>query len=224
MTSAHLALEAVALYAGLPLLFDRLIARGHRWMLFPGLWTLAAIAALVLRADPAFDDARLWSVHIDPLYARVLVARTIVGIGVVAVLTRRLSPGAWLVLPRTRPRLWLLVATLYPVLSVLPQGVFWRVFFVHRYEPLLGHGATMLVAGTIAFAFAHVIFRNAVAVALTALGGFLFMHTYLATGSMLVSSLEHAAYGVAAFTFGIGRSLYLGSTRAMPAAAQPPAQ
>jgi uncharacterized protein len=58
-------------------------------------------------------------------------------------------------------------------------------------------------------------------VALTALGGLLFLHTYLVTGSMLVSSLEHAAYGVAAFTFGIGRSLYLGggsggSRRAKP--------
>jgi hypothetical protein len=213
MSALRLAVEALALYAGLPLLFDRLLTRGYRRVLFPALWVMATLSMLVLRADPSFDGSRLWSLRVEPSFARVLVARTVLGIGVVAVLSRRLAPDTWLALPRTRPWLWLLLATLYPVLSVLPQGVFWRVFFVHRYEPLLGHGVAMVAAGTLAFAFAHVVFRNAIAIALTALGGLLFLHTYLVTGSMLVSSLEHAAYGVAVFTFGIGRSLYLGSAR-----------
>lgn len=210
----RLVVEAIVLYVGLPLLFDRLLARGYRRLLFPGLWLLAATALFALRADPTFDDAHLWSIRIDPSFARVVAARTVVGIGVVALLSRRYAPDTFLALPRTRPALWLLIAVLYPVVSVLPQGIFWRVFFVHRYAPLLGHGAAMIVAGTLAFAFAHVVFRNAVAIGLTALGGLLFMHTYLATGSMLAASLEHAAYGVAAFTFGIGRSLYLGTARA----------
>lgn len=214
MSSLRLGLEAVALYAGLPLLFDQVLRRGYRRLLFPGLWVLAAVAAIVLRADPTFDGSRVWSLHVEPTFARVLVLRTILGIGVVAVASRRIAPDTWLALPRTRPLLWLLVAVAYPVLSVLPQGALWRVFFVHRYEPLLGHGTAMFAAATLAFAFAHIIFRNAVAVALTALGGLLFLHTYLVTGSMLISSLEHAAYGVAVFTFGIGRSLYLGSARA----------
>jgi hypothetical protein len=213
VTSARLAVEALALYVGLPLLFDRAIAAGYRRLLFPGLWILAVAAALVLRADGSLGDARLWSLHVEPPFARVLVARTLVGLAVIAWLSRRLARDTFLALPRTRPVLWALVALLYPVLSVLPQGVFWRVFFVHRYAPLLGNGAAMLVAGTLAFAFAHVVFRNAVAVVLTGLGGLLFLHTYLVTGSMLVSSLEHAVYGVAAFTFGIGRALYLGSAR-----------
>jgi hypothetical protein len=211
--NAALALEAIALYGGLPLLFDRVLTRGYRRLLFPALWCLAGLAALALRADPAFDGARLTSVHVDPAFARVLLARTVAGIGVVAVLSRRFAPETFLALPRTRPALWLLIATFYPLLSVLPQSVFWRVFFVQRYAPLLGHGAAMLVAGALAFAFAHIVFRNAVAVLLTALGGLFFLHTYLVTGSLVVSSLEHAAYGVAAFTFGIGRSLYLGTTR-----------
>jgi hypothetical protein len=214
MRAPWLLLEALALYAALPLAFDQLIVRGYRRLLFPGLWVLATVAALVLRSDPNFDAASLWSLHVDPGFARLLVARTVVGIGVVAVLSRRLAPDTFLLLPRTRPGLWLLIAAFYPLLSVLPQGVFWRVFFVHRYAPLLGHHGAMFVAGTAAFAFAHVIFRNGLALVLTALGGALFLHTYLSTGSMLVSSLEHAVYGVAAFTFGVGRSLYLGSARA----------
>ena len=211
-----LALEAVLLFVGLPLAFDQLIARGYRRLLFPALWVLAAASALVLRADPTFEGSRLWSLHVEPAFARVLVVRTVAGIAFVAVLSRRLAPQTFLALPRTRPGLWVLVGLFYPLLSVLPQGVFWRVFFVHRYAPLLGHGAGLLIVGAVAFAFAHVIFRNVVAVALTALGGLFFLHTYLATGSMLVSGLEHAAYGVAAFTFGVGRLLYLGSARAAP--------
>src|SRR5262249_53376948 len=143
----------------------------NRRLLFPMLWALALIVALVLRADPTFDGRKLWSIRIEPAYARVLVARTVVGIAVVAALSRRLSADSFLALPRTRPGLWLLIATFYPVLSVLPQGVILRVFFVHRYAPLLGWGPALLVAGTLAFAFAHIIFRNAIAVALTALGG-----------------------------------------------------
>jgi membrane protease YdiL (CAAX protease family) len=214
MSTARLAAEAIVLYAGLPLIFDRVLTRGYRGLLLPGLWILASVAALVLHADPTFDSSRIWAIRIDPGYARLLAVRTVVGVGVVGALSRRFAPGAWLALPRSRPTLWVLLVLLYPVLSVLPQSVFWRVFFVHRYEPLFGQGAAMIAASTLAFAFAHVVFRNAIAVALTALGGLLFVHTYLATGSMLVSGLEHAVYGVAAFSFGIGQSLRLGSARA----------
>jgi hypothetical protein len=136
-----------------------------------------------------------------------------VGIAVIGWLSHRYAPEGFLRLPRESPRLWGVVAVLYPLLSVLPQGILFRVFFLHRYEPLFGHGAAMLVAGTIAFSFAHVIFRNAVALGVTALGGLIFMLSQMATGSMLIASLEHAVYGVAAFTFGMGRFLFLGAAR-----------
>lgn len=213
MLSTPLALEALALYVGLPLVFDRLLIRGARRLLFPALWVCAVLAIVALTADPSFDARALWSLPTDPARTRLIALRTAFGVATVGVLSRRFSPGTFLWLPRTRPWLWLLVATLYPLLSVLPQGVIFRVFFVHRYMPLFGHGAALLAVGALAFAFAHVIFRNVVAVALTGIGGLLFLHTYLVTGSMLLSSLEHATYGVAAFTFGIGRSLYLGATR-----------
>lgn len=213
MDPVRLALEAMGLYVGLPLLFDRLVARGHARLLFPALWTLAAGALLALRADPSFDLASLGAVHLEASTALWLAARTVAGVGVVAALSLRFAPGAFLELPRARPWLWLLIAVLYPLLSVLPQGIVWRVFFAHRYAPIFGTGPGLLVAGAAAFAFAHIVFRNVPAVALTALGGALFLHTYLTTGSMLVSSAEHAVYGVAAFTFGIGRSLRLGTAR-----------
>ena len=206
-----LLLEALALYGGLPLLFDALVRRGYRRLLFPGLWVLAAVALAALRADPSFDASHLWSLHLDPGYARALALRATLAVALLAALSWRMMPDSFLALPRKAPGWWLLIAVAYPLVSVLPQGLLWRVFFVHRYAPLLGRGPAMLVAGTVAFALAHVAFRNVTAIALTGLGGALFLHAYLATGSMLVSSLEHALYGVAAFTFGVGRALYLGA-------------
>jgi uncharacterized protein len=45
----------------------------------------------------------------------------------------------------------------------------------------------------------------------TAIGGALFLQTYLASRSMLLATLEHAAYGMVAFTLGFGRFLYHGA-------------
>jgi hypothetical protein len=208
---AWLLVEVVVLFGGLPVLFDRAVASGWRRMLFPMLWLLAGCAWLKLRSDPSFDASRLWSLHVEPTYARVMGVRAALTLVFLAVLSRRLVPDAFLALPRQRPLFWVVLAILYPLVSVLPQGLLWRVFFVHRYTPLLGNGAALLFVGTAAFAWAHLAFRNRAAIVLTALGGALFLHAYLATGSMLVSSLEHALYGVAAFTFGVGRMLYLGA-------------
>jgi hypothetical protein len=210
---AWLLVEAVALFGGLPVLFDYAVRRGYRRLLFPSLWLLAAAATFVLRSDASFDGSRLWSVHVEPAYGHVMVIRAVLTLVFLAVLSWRLTPESFLALPRRMPGFWVLIAILYPLVSVLPQGLLWRVFLVHRYEPLLGSGPLLLVVGTAAFAWAHLAFRNATAIVLTGLGGGLFLHAYLATGSMLVSSLEHALYGVAAFTFGVGRSLVLGARR-----------
>jgi hypothetical protein len=111
-------------------------------------------------------------------------------------------------LPRQRPRLWWLLVVGYPGASALPQGVVWRVFFVHRYAALLDANR-LLVLGGAAFAVAHLTFRNPTAVALTGVGGVLFLDTYLETHSMLLATIEHGAYGILVFTLGLGRYLYL---------------
>jgi hypothetical protein len=105
----------------------------------------------------------------------------------------------------------LLVAIGYPLLSALPRGFIWRVFFARRYAALFRRRHALLIAGALSFAFAHLVFQNVLAVVATAIGGALFLHTYLASRSMLLATLEHATYGVAAFTLGLGRFLYHGA-------------
>jgi membrane protease YdiL (CAAX protease family) len=206
-------LELVLLFAGLPLLFDRLLVLGYRRLLFPVMWLGAAGALSALLNDPAFDRRRLTALPWSDPSLPWIAGRVAIGLLGLGYLSYRLAPASFLSLPKERPLLWLVIFVAYPLLSVLPQALIWRAFFIHRYAPLLGEGAVMMGASALAFAFAHIIFRNAVAVLVTAVGGILFANTYLATGSMLLSSLEHAAYGIAAFTFGLGRYLYLGAAR-----------
>ena len=94
---------------------------------------------------------------------------------------------------------------LYPVLSVYPQGIVYRAFVFERYRNLFSPDWAIVLASTITFAYAHIVFRNWLAVGLTFLGGLLFGFRYLETGSLFTSSFEHALYGCAIFTMGLGQ-------------------
>lgn len=97
---------------------------------------------------------------------------------------------------------------LYPVLSVYPQGIVYRAFLFGRYRELFGHAWAMVLVSAIAFAYVHVVFRNPLAPSLSFLGGLLFATRYEQTGSLFISSFEHALYGCAIFTIGLGRWFY----------------
>jgi membrane protease YdiL (CAAX protease family) len=145
---------------------------------------------------------------------RVDVCSRLVRFGVLSVallgVGRLLNPSGFLWLPRKRPWFWLVFLLLYPPLSVLPQSLLWRVFFVHRYAALLGDPHTLVIVGAAAFALGHLAFWNLPAMVMTGLGGALFLGTYLDTRSLLMSAAEHSAYGFVALTAGLGKFLYRG--------------
>ena len=130
-------------------------------------------------------------------------------IGVVLVL--RFAPEDFLSLPRSDPRLWCLIMVLYPILSVYPRGIIYRAFLFERYRSLLGGGWGVVLSSAAAFAFVQIVFRSFLAVALTLPAGLLFAVRYWQTGSLLASSAEHALYGCAIFTIGLGRWFYHGA-------------
>jgi uncharacterized protein len=100
---------------------------------------------------------------------------------------------------------------LYPVLSVYPQGIIYRAFFFERYRTLFPNSVLLIVASAVAFSFAHIIFRNAIAVIFTLVGGLLFAWRYADTASLFTSSFEHALYGCWMFTIGLGHYFYRGA-------------
>jgi hypothetical protein len=204
--------ELVVLYAVAPLTITWAAGRfSYRGAMAPLLWVASAIATVVLLCDPTFDRSVLYRLPLADPYVRVVALRFCFFAVPLLALGRWLAPDDYLRFLRRRPGLWLAFAFLYPALSVLPQGMLYRVFFLNRYGPLFESRPALLVAGALAFSFGHVIFRNVPALVITAVGGAMFLETYLHTHSMLLAAGEHGAYGVVAFTAGLGRFLYLGS-------------
>jgi membrane protease YdiL (CAAX protease family) len=194
--------EFVVLFFVLPTVFS--IGR-HRLPAIPGLWVLTAYCLFVLLHDPGFGREHLWSAGTLRQSAATILLVFAVATVIGTVLVLRFAPGLFLSFPRTNPRLWGLIMLLYPVLSVYPQGIVYRAFVFERYRDVFSPGWAIVLASTIAFAYAHIVFRNPLAVGLTFLGGLLFGFRYLETGSLFASSFEHALYGCAIFTMGLGR-------------------
>ena len=206
---AH-AIEFALLFFAAPTLFA--FAR-HRIPAIPALWVLTAWCLFVLLRDPLFPRERLWNPAPlrQSLPAILGLFALAVAIGIALIL--RFKPDLFLNLPRTNPSLWGLVMVAYPVLSVYPQGIVFRAFVFERYRDIFGPRWAIVLASALAFTYVHIVFRNSLALVLTLLGGFLFAFRYLQTGSLFVSSFEHALYGCAVFTIGVGQSLHHGANR-----------
>lgn len=209
---ALLALEFAALFLAIPLaLFFHLVSHIPP---LPILWTCALYGLIVLLRDPTFDRRQLWNPA--PLRQQLpqILALFAAGIIVVAVLVHQYAPRLFLALPRTHPGIWALVMVLYPILSVIPQGLIYRAFLFHRYRPLLPTAPQvrswiLIFASALTFALMHIVFRNWIAIALTFPGGILFAARYANTRSLCVSCIEHALYGCFLFTIGLGPFFYV---------------
>jgi uncharacterized protein len=211
VSRVFLAAEILVLFVGLPI--------GYRYSpvripALPVLWIVAGYALWQLTRDKSFDLHRLWNPaplagSLRAMFLIFAVVAFLLWLG-----THWLAPQLEWSFVRQHPRLWAVVMVLYPVLSVYPQGLLYRVFFLHRYAALFPDTCagkwTLIVASAAAFGFLHIIFRNSLAVGLTFLGGILFAWRYAETGSLLTSSVEHALYGCWLFTVGLGQYFYHG--------------
>jgi membrane protease YdiL (CAAX protease family) len=208
LRAAYLTCELVLLFVGVPVAMQaRAIPR------IPILVLLVASAGCTaaLLNDAGFDRRVLWNADGAIAYAPsmleafALLAAVLVG----AMAWRRRDLLFDLV--RTRPRLWVLIMIFYPLLSVVPQEIVYRVFFFHRYGELFSNDFARIVASAALFAVGHVFFpRPWVAMSLTFVGGILFAYHYAVSRSLLLASVEHALFGQLMFTVGLGRFFYSG--------------
>jgi membrane protease YdiL (CAAX protease family) len=204
--AARRAIELAVVFVGLPVAF-RLGPPGLPKI--PALLVVTAACGVALARDRTFDRTSLHSARglrtaLPGIAARGLVAAAVV---LAAVLARG---GELLDFPRHRPSLWALVLVLYPVLSAWPQELVYRTFFFHRYGPLLGPRGT-LAASALAFSLLHVVYADPIAPALALPAGFVLASTYSKSGSLYAVALEHALYGTAVFTLGLGRAFFVGA-------------
>ena len=208
MRDWKLLVEFAVVFVAMPLAF-----RNKRFFFppLPALWLVAAYCLFRLLGDPGFDRRRLWNV--GPLRDEIAPILATFGATalVVAAAVYFLRPQLLFNFVRRAPAFWALVVVLYPVLSVYPQGVVFRAYLFHRFGDLFRGPAWTVLASALAFAFVHIIFESALSVALTFAGGLLFAWRYWQTGSLFVSSFEHALYGCFMFTIGLGQYFYRGA-------------
>ncbi|MBC7772014.1 MAG: CPBP family intramembrane metalloprotease [Pyrinomonadaceae bacterium] len=180
------------------------------YLVFPAIWTLAALCLVMLMRDPSFERWRLANgAGFRRGLAPIVAVFAVSGACLTAALLIYDSPR-FLSLPRERPVLWAIIMVGYPILSVYPQEIAFRAFFCHRYERLMSRWVFVGVSAA-AFGFAHIIMHNPVAVLFSTVGGALFMLTYQRTRSLLACAFEHAIYGCFLFTIGWGSYFYGGA-------------
>ena len=199
-----LAVEFTAVFIGLPIL---IVSVKSLVLMLSLLWLGAFVAYRVTRNLPRVkSDLAHLRTNLKPIVIRFAVLAPII-----AAVTWYFLPESFLSLPRSAPTVWIAIMFLYPLLSVWPQEMVYRVFLYNRYAPLFGQNWGYAAASAFAFGYAHMIYLNGIAIAMTAFGGFLFARDYARHKSLLLVCLEHALYGCLIFTVGLGRFFYSGA-------------
>lgn len=200
----YLWLECIALFGLLPyLVYIGAIELREVALLFCVF--CAVLAALFF--DKNFDRKELYDFSIDPSLLKALLQR----FAVVAVI---LGSAAFLAMPErffgfalSKPLIFTAFLLLYPLLSVYPQEVIYRLFFYRRYGALFSAPASSLFLNALAFGWMHVVFNNPVAPLLSFIGGIFFAQSYK-KGGLALAVVEHTLYGWLIFSIGIGYYFY----------------
>ncbi len=205
------AAECALFFGVLPGFLAWLRWRGSSVPVLGSLFIAAFVAWIVLRRDPGFDRRELLRWEGSRRVWLGILLRFAAGTVLLLGLVFAAEPDRWFEFPRHRPLLWALVMVLYPLLSVYPQELLFRVLFFQRYRALWGDGRVAVLASALAFAWAHAMFLSWLALALSLAGGWVFARTFQRTRSLPVVCLEHALYGCLVFTIGLGRHFFAGS-------------
>lgn len=207
--------EFLALFVGIPLAYVQSKRLG--WNITPivPLLVVAAGCTTALLLDPTFDRRRLWNAQ--DLLRRLLATLPLLAISAAVmggyILYFEREQLFWLL--RDRPGIWAALMIGYPLASVYPQELIYRAFMFHRYRGVFGRGWPMILISALAFGYMHIAFANIPAVLMTLVGGIIFARRYDRTGSLLVTSIEHAFYGQLVFTIGLAHYLLNGTLMAI---------
>ena len=121
------------------------------------------------------------------------------------------NPAALFNLPRQRPELLVLIWTLYPLVSALPQELFYRVLYFRRYDAILPTGPRGDVLNAALFSLAHLMYWSWIVALMTLAGGLLFAWAYRKRGSFFYALLLHGLAGNILFATGMGIYFYSGN-------------
>lgn len=172
---------------------------------WPKVLVLLAISLLFLIflwRDPTFDKSVFFRLNKTSL--RRSLPR-VVSISVLLIwFTWWVFPDLFFVYPLKDFDSYVLTLIVYPLMSVIPQEIIYRVYFFHRYRKLVPEQYLLMLSNAIIFGLTHLIYGNWVAPIATFLISWIFIFNYLKTKSLLNVSFEHYVYGLVMFTVGFG--------------------
>lgn len=173
----------------------------------PLLWVATLYAYVLLRRSKSFELL----FHFDRQELVVILKRFAVFAPALGIFTWLFYPELLFSFVEQRPKLWLFVMILYPILSALLQEILFRAFFEYRFMNIIKNEKVFLLVNALIFSYVHAVFGNLIAVTFTFIGALLFMKTYQQSRSVLMSTIEHGLYGNLIFTLGIGYFFYHGA-------------
>jgi membrane protease YdiL (CAAX protease family) len=196
-------IEMTGIFLGVPLfLYIELIPH----LKIVTLLVLCIVCLVILLRDRTFDRKQFGLNGFSQW--RMLAIRYGIVAACLALYTFFAEPQHAMTIVRHNQIRWALIMIIYPILSVVPQEIIYRVFFFHRYGLLFKEKRLSLLANAVLFAVGHIFFRNWVAIIGAFAAGLLWATTYLGSRSLLVVAIEHALYGDLVFTLGIGYYFY----------------
>ncbi|MFN5609353.1 MAG: type II CAAX prenyl endopeptidase Rce1 family protein [Holosporales bacterium] len=196
-----MALRSVALAIAIFFIFPLIVAvLGKPVIGFVGLWLV--VVYWVFRHSVVLG----WPTRkqLSPVLVRTILVGVLLG-----VVLWLLKPEYLLAFPLHMPDRYILVMLVYPFLSVLPQEILFRCVFWHLFSDASQRSRVFWNAA--AFAVAHSIFLNPVAVMLSFVGGLFLARTYEQHRHLGLVCVEHTLYGWLVFTIGWGIYFYHGA-------------
>lgn len=140
----------------------------------------------------------------DPVYFRKSLPRLISITLLMIWFTGWVFPDLFFEYPIEESKQYLITFFLYPIASVVPQELIYRVYFFERYRNLLPSKYLLMFANALIFGLTHFIYDNWVAPIATFLASWIFIFNYFKSKSFLNVCLEHYYYGFVMFTVGLG--------------------
>lgn len=198
-SNIYMILEFLFFYVFVPFIAIRFL---DGWLKVIPLLLIALFFFAILRNDPEFDERVLYRLnkqHLRRSLPRILI------ISILLIwFTYWIFPDLFFKYPLEDFDDYVITLFLYPLVSVIPQELVYRVYFFHRYKKIVPEKYLLMLSNAIIFGLTHWIYGNWVAPIATFLVSWIFIFTYLKSKSLLNVSLEHYIYGFIMFTVGFG--------------------
>lgn len=198
-STPFLILEFIIFYVFVPFIVNRFL---DGWYKIIPLVLIAGLFFTLLFYDPTFDR------RVFTRFRKRYVGKSVVRIVIISIIlvwfTWWIFPNLFLQFPLKHFENYVITFFLYPVASVFPQEIIYRLYYFHRYETLIPEKYLLMLSNAVIFGLTHFIYANWVAPIATFLVSWIFIYNYYQTKSLLNVSLEHYLYGLIMFTIGFG--------------------